>query len=290
MGKCIVCGVQLAPNRNICGKCACRAYNERKRAARPSSYCEYCGTLIVKRGNDNACDKCKAEVAAGMYDAPVVEKPTTAKKQPWQKAQAAGYDYGKQMTAALVKQQKREMAARAKKMGPGKGTRSREGLKLERLSQDHGITDTEIRQGGDDMDVKAYRKQKDLTVREVVDVMKRRYESYSNPLQTAVENPDKYGVRLTEDAEDHLIGVFGAPKEKDIEKTDAVCEVVCESVNRPKKDCHKLKGRMSFRMTKTFARRFNRAIKAHGWKSVQDALTDIVTEWLEREESNNEEQ
>ena len=45
---------------------------------------------------------------------------------------------------------------------------------------------------------------------------------------------------------------------------------------------------MSFRMTKTFARRFGKAMKAHGWRSVQDALTAIVSEWLEKEEKANE--
>ena len=59
------------------------------------------------------------------------------------------------------------------------------------------------------MEIKSYRESKGLTARAMVDTMQQRYESYSSPVQTAVENPDRYGVRLTEDAEAHLIGVFG---------------------------------------------------------------------------------
>ena len=126
------------------------------------------------------------------------------------------------------------------------------------------------------MDIRAYRTSKGKTTREVVQAMQLHFPKYSGPVNTAVENPDRYGVRLTEQAESLLVEAFGAA-------------TPCEPEKRPRSDRHKLKGRLSVRTTKALEKRFRKAIQARGYRSTQEALTAIVIAWLEQEERKNEE-
>ena len=125
------------------------------------------------------------------------------------------------------------------------------------------------------MDIKAYREERGLTARQMVDTMQTRYPQYGKPMQTAVENPERYGVGLTPDAEAYIKSVYGGAP--------------CEGEKRPKKDGHKLKGRLTVRTTIKLQREIVKAISRLGYASVQDALTAIIKEWLEKhkEEDHN---
>lgn len=56
--------------------------------------------------------------------------------------------------------------------------------------------------------VKEFREERGLIQKQVIAVIQERYPGYDKPLNSKVENPEKYGVRLVNDAEQMLEDAF----------------------------------------------------------------------------------
>lgn len=125
------------------------------------------------------------------------------------------------------------------------------------------------------IDLKELRTSKNIPAKDIVDVVKPLYPKYDKTLQSKCENGDIYGVCLLPDAMDAIIEKF-----------------VPEQKPRKKKENRRLVCRISCRLEDSVYDELQRNIKADGYATMQDALTDIVKRYnrqkkVERNERNN---
>lgn len=89
--------------------------------------------------------------------------------------------------------------------------------------------------------IKEFREERGIYASQVVDVIRERYPGYDKYLNSKVENPEKYGVRLVNDAEQMLEDAFqrtlSAPRRPDrrdcLPASSAGCQRRClSSCNR----------------------------------------------------------
>lgn len=108
------------------------------------------------------------------------------------------------------------------------------------------------------MDVKKYRLDHGLSVKDVVNTLKTQYPKYSKITHCMVENPEKYGVKLVPGAEELL------------------------TAKSPQKgDRHRNRYRLSCRVTKSRYEAVKQAIEEDGrFPSVQAFLDWWVYVWL----------
>ena len=112
--------------------------------------------------------------------------------------------------------------------------------------------------------VKQFREQRGISQIEAVRVIQEIHPGMDKPLFSKVENPDKYGIRLTNSAEQALEDAF---------PTTVLKARKPENRRKPK--------RVQFRISKTKFERLQRALNAHGYDTMQDGLEFIVNSWLE---------
>jgi len=108
------------------------------------------------------------------------------------------------------------------------------------------------------IDLKRLRTSKNIPARNMVDVVKAIYPKYDKTVQSKCENGAVYGVCLRTDAMEAIVTKF-APELK-----------------TKKKDSHRLTCRISCRLEDAEYRALQQNIKADGYTTTQDWLTDVV--------------
>lgn len=116
------------------------------------------------------------------------------------------------------------------------------------------------------MNVKQFREEREISGKEAVKVIKSCYPGYTKVLQSQVEKPDKYGIRLLSEAEQLLKDSFPTLPNK-----------------AAKPDRHRLKHRLSCRLRTREYEQFKLVISRNGYESVQDALKDLVLEYIKND-------
>lgn len=109
-------------------------------------------------------------------------------------------------------------------------------------------------------DLKKLRTSKNIPAKDMVAVVKALYPKYDKTVQSKCENGDAYGVCLLPDAADAIIDTF-APELKHKPK---------------KKDTHRLTCRILCRLENDVYEELQRNVKADGYTTMQDWMTDIV--------------
>ena len=118
--------------------------------------------------------------------------------------------------------------------------------------------------------LKHIRVSKNIPAKDMVEVVRAMYPSYDKTLQSKCENGDAYGVCLQPDA------------------AKAICRKFAPEFQR-KKDGHRLTCRISCRLGKNDYEALKRNIKAEGYETTQDWLSDMVKRYnTKRKESKNE--
>ena len=121
------------------------------------------------------------------------------------------------------------------------------------------------------MNLVQFREERGISRKEFIAAMKQDFPGYGYPANSMAESPEKYGVCLTAEAE-----------------AIAKKQWPLEPEKRPVKDRHRVKHKMSFRTSKTFASRFIKALAHSQYKTTQDALYHITLNWIkEQEEKTN---
>lgn len=112
--------------------------------------------------------------------------------------------------------------------------------------------------------VKEFREERGLMVKEVVTVISEQYPGYDKYLNSKVENPERYGIRLVNDAEAILEQAFlkTAPAAR-------------------KPDKRRLPQRIQCRLSKGQFERLQQALKRDGYDTVQAGITAIITQYLD---------
>lgn len=113
--------------------------------------------------------------------------------------------------------------------------------------------------------VKEFREERGLLASQVVEVVREQYPGYDKYLNSKVENPEKYGIRLVNDAEQMLEDAYL--------KTAPIAR---------KPDKRRLPQRIQCRMSKTDYERLQQALRADGYDTVQAGITALITQYLNR--------
>lgn len=113
------------------------------------------------------------------------------------------------------------------------------------------------------LNVKDFRTERGLTSTQIVAVMREQYPGYDKYLNSKVENPEKYGVRIVNDAERLLEEAFSrtAPEPR-------------------KRDCRRLPQRIQCRLSKTDYTRLQQALKREGYDTIQAGITALIERYL----------
>lgn len=118
------------------------------------------------------------------------------------------------------------------------------------------------------LDLKHIRTSKNIPAKEIVEVVKSLYPSYDKTLQSKCENGDAYGVCLLPDAAKAVLRSFAPELQK-------------------KKDGHRLTCRISCRLEKPEYESLMKNIKAEGFVTTQDWLSDMVRRYNAKMKNNN---
>jgi len=113
------------------------------------------------------------------------------------------------------------------------------------------------------LNVKEFRTERGLTSTQVVAVMREQYPGYDKYLNSKVENPEKYGVRIVNDAERLL--------------EEAFAKTVPEA---RKRDTRRLPQRIQCRLSKTDYARLQQALKREGFDTVQAGVSALIARYL----------
>lgn len=97
------------------------------------------------------------------------------------------------------------------------------------------------------------------------------FRKYDKALQSKVERPDQYGIRLLESAEAAVLAAIGE-----------------RPVKPHRSDGHRVKDRVSCRLTKPVYRQLQQAQKRCGHSTMQTLVETIILDWLKKEESHVE--
>ena len=121
------------------------------------------------------------------------------------------------------------------------------------------------------VDVRNLRLAKNIPAKAMVATVRKRFPGYDESMQSKVERPDYYGVRLLPEAEDALIREY-AP----------------EAINADRrKDRHKIKNRMSFRPPDGLHKRLIEFAAQYHYASINACLIDLVRIALAKEEETD---
>lgn len=104
--------------------------------------------------------------------------------------------------------------------------------------------------------------------KEIVRVMKEQYPGYDKFLHSKAENPSKYGICRTKEAESYLKSIFG----------ECYAE---KAVRGRRRDGHKLTCRISARMTNERYDELQRYITADGFTTTQSFLEWLVNLYIQ---------
>ena len=125
------------------------------------------------------------------------------------------------------------------------------------------------------MDVRAFQEGIGIRPKELIGVLRERYPKYDKSLHSKVCSPEKYGVRLLEQAEQLLLEEFG---------TGPACSPQTGQGNAVKRDKRRLPCRIYARLTESEYAALQQAIKASGCLTVQEYLRKLIRKDLKRRE------
>lgn len=114
-------------------------------------------------------------------------------------------------------------------------------------------------------ELKALRIDLGLPAKEMVEVVQKLYPKYDKTMQSKCENGDDYGISIRQDAMKALYEKFAPNGTK---------------VSRRKKDRHRLSGRISCRLEDADITALQQRMKADGYTSTQELLSDLVRRYL----------
>ena len=121
-----------------------------------------------------------------------------------------------------------------------------------------------------DNDLRDLRVQKQLPVKDMVEVVRELYPKFDKTVQSKCENGDAYGILLRSDAMDALYKRF-APD-------------ILEGRRLARRERHRLTCRISARLENEDYAALQRHLKADGYATMQDLLTDLVRRYLKAKE------
>ena len=117
--------------------------------------------------------------------------------------------------------------------------------------------------------VKQFREEHGISQSEAVRVIRDVHPGMDKHLLCKAENPDRYGIRLTNSAEQALEDAF---------TTTAVKARKPEKRRKPM--------RIQCRLSKRQYERLQQALNAHGYDTMQKGIEAIISEWLNKEVNN----
>lgn len=121
-------------------------------------------------------------------------------------------------------------------------------------------------------DLRKLRTERGLSAKEMADVVRRAYPKFDKTVLSKCEHGDEYGVVIKDDALAALYAEF-APGS-------------LEPPKATRHGKHRLACRISARLESDLYGALQRQIKADGYATTQDWLTDMVTKYI-KEDSNN---
>ena len=121
-----------------------------------------------------------------------------------------------------------------------------------------------------DSDLRDLRVRKQLPVKDMVEVVRELYPKFDKTVQSKCENGDAYGILLRPDAMDALYRRF-APD-------------ILEGRRLARRERHRLTCRISARLENADYAALQQHLKADGYATMQDLLTDLVRRYLKEKE------
>lgn len=119
------------------------------------------------------------------------------------------------------------------------------------------------------LNVKTFRAERGISQPDAVRVIREIHPGMDKHLLSKVENPDRYGVRLTNSAEQALEDAF----------TTTAC--------KPRKpEARRKPMRIQCRMSKAQYERLQQALNRAGYDTIQRGIEAIISEWLNKEADN----
>lgn len=117
-------------------------------------------------------------------------------------------------------------------------------------------------------DLRELRISKQIPAKKMVAVVRQLYPKYDKTMQSKCERGDEYGIRIREDALEALYATFAPERleQKQVKRSSG----------------HKLKCRISCRLPDEVHEELLEFIKADGFKTMQDWLTDTVEKYIRR--------
>ena len=113
------------------------------------------------------------------------------------------------------------------------------------------------------MDVKAFAEEHKIMDKDIISTIQSEFKKYDKHLHSKVKRPEEYGIRLVEDAELLIESAYAT-----------------EPKTPRRADTHKLKCRVSCRLTKRKLKRLQQAFKGDGYDTIQDGLDFIIDKYL----------
>lgn len=124
-------------------------------------------------------------------------------------------------------------------------------------------------------ELRALRQSRNIPAPKMVAVVKRFHSTFDGPMLSKCENSDKYGVRISRKALDALYREF-APD-------------MIPSVKRKRDGRHRLTKRVSGRLENSEHAALLEQIKAAGYATTQDWVTDMARQYIKKQKTNPEE-
>ena len=119
-------------------------------------------------------------------------------------------------------------------------------------------------------ELRKLRLEKNIPAKDMVAVVRAIYPKYDKTMQSKCENGDEYGVSLRPDAMNALYEQF-APE---------------QLAKKPKRDNHRLKGRVSCRLEDADFAALQQRMGEDGYTTAQNLLTELVRQYLNGEVGN----
>lgn len=120
--------------------------------------------------------------------------------------------------------------------------------------------------------MKEFREGRNLSQRDIIDVVQESAPGFDKYLLSKVERPEKYGIRLLNEIEQTLVEAFPqtAPEPRKPDRRKNPCRLYC-------------------RVGKRMYGQLQRALQADGFRTVQDGLVYIISKYLEGHNGTEEE-
>lgn len=120
-------------------------------------------------------------------------------------------------------------------------------------------------------DYALYRSSKNITNNDIVAVVRKDYPGYSKIQNSMIMNPDRYGIKLTEDAETALVCTYGVGPGLDV-----------RPASRKSTPIRKKPNRLVVYLGDELNNRVRDLIANLGYRTTQEFLEDILSSMVEQ--------